>query len=60
MLVDEKAEGEEKRKLKQRWRRRKSWVRIGAGVEQGSSSVDNFHGLKPTHLPLMFQKRKGK
>ena len=30
-----------------------------AGVEQGSSSVENFHGLKPLHLPLMFQKRRG-
>ena len=30
------------------------------GVEQGSSTVDNFHGLKPIHLPLMFQKNKGK
>jgi len=28
------------------------------GVEQGSSSVENFHGLKPLHLPLMFQKRR--
>ncbi|XP_023321251.1 BAI1-associated protein 3 [Eurytemora carolleeae] len=28
------------------------------GVEQGSSTVDNFHGLKPIHLPLMFQKNK--
>ena len=31
-----------------------------SGVEQGSSSVENFHGLKPLHLPLMFQKRRGK
>ena len=29
------------------------------GVEQGSSTVDNFHGLKPIHLPLMFQKNRG-
>ena len=28
------------------------------GVEIGSSSIDNFHGLKPFMLPLMFQKRK--
>ena len=28
------------------------------GVEIGSSSIDNFHGLKPFILPLMFQKRK--
>ena len=28
------------------------------GVEQGSSTVENFHGLKPIHLPLMFQKNK--
>ena len=32
---------------------------VVAGVEQGSSSVENFHGLKPLHLPLMFQKRRG-
>ena len=29
-----------------------------SGVEMGSSSVDNFHGLKPHYLPLMFQKQK--
>ena len=29
-----------------------------SGVELGSSSVDNFHGLKPHYLPLMFQKQK--
>lgn len=29
-----------------------------SGVEHGSSSVDNFHGLKPIQLPLMFQKQK--
>ena len=28
------------------------------GVEHGSSSIDNFHGLKPINLPLMFQKQK--
>ena len=28
------------------------------GVEIGSSSIDNFHGLKPFILPLMFQKNK--
>ena len=30
-----------------------------SGVEHGSSSVDNFHGLKPLQLALMFQKQKG-
>lgn len=29
-----------------------------SGVEHGSSSVDNFHGLKPLQLALMFQKQK--
>ena len=28
------------------------------GVEIGSSSIENFHGLKPFILPLMFQKNK--
>ena len=31
-----------------------------SGVEHGSSSVDNFHGLKPIQLTLMFQKQKGR
>ena len=31
-----------------------------SGVEHGSSSVDNFHGLKPIQLSLMFQKQKGR
>lgn len=30
------------------------------GVVASSSSVDNFHGLKPIELSLMFQKDPGK